>query len=357
MYTVRMKRFVFAICVVIGLCGAIRAHAADIFSATVTDIEQSNEEGVVNQTLILESETGERFEIDLYADLEIIDQGSYEVGEKLYIRSDTNPEGDLEYRIADRVRLSGIAWLTALFFASVIAVSGWKGVKSLFVLLLTFLIILNFIIPRIVAGNDPVLISVLGGVFIVGLSVFITEGWNKKSKVAFVSIMITLLFVLAMTAVFPELAKLTGLGSEEALALSGLDGMHMNMRGLVLAGMIIVSLGVIDDLILTQVSVVDELCVDARACYNKNELFKRAMSVGQSHVGAMINTLFFAYAGAALPLLVVFSTGVAGDITFLQAVNMEFIAIEIVRTLIGSIAMVCAVPIATWVAVKRYTEG
>lgn len=351
-----MKRFIFAVFVLFGMGATVCAQASELFRATIIAVEEHADGAVVKQRLTLENENGDVFDIAFEEDVEIVSQNTYEVGDEVYAFEETDIDGNTVYRIADYNRLPALGWLAALFFASVAAVSRWKGVKSLFVLLLTFIIILQFIIPRIIAGNDPVLISVIGGIVIVGLAIFITEGYTKKSKVAFGSVLITLLFVLGLTAVFPEYAKLTGMGSEEALVLSGLDGVTVNIKGLLLAGMIIVSLGVIDDLILTQVSVVEELCSEG-TCYNKKELFTRAMSVGQSHVSAMINTLFFAYAGAALPLLVVFSTGVSGNITFLQAVNLEFIAIEVVRTFIGSISMVLAVPVATWLAVRRYVEA
>jgi len=145
---------------------------------------------------------------------------------------------------------------------------------------------------------------------------------------------------------FVVFTRLTGAGDENALFLIQMLNSSINLRGLLLGGMIIGALGVLDDLVTTQASAIFELH-GANPGLGFRGLYSAAMRIGQDHVAATVNTLVLAYAGASLPMLLMFSLG-RGD--FGYVVNFSFIAEEIVRTLVGSLGLVAAVPLTTAVA-------
>ncbi|MFH2231842.1 MAG: YibE/F family protein, partial [Patescibacteria group bacterium] len=214
----------------------------------------------------------------------------------------------------------------------------------------TFFIILKFIIPEILDGGNPLLISIIGSLFILVLSIYITEGIKKSSTIAIISVLISLVVTGVISVWFTTLTKLTGFASDEAMYLVGLAGGNVNIKGLLLAGIIIGALGVLDDVVVSQVSLVKEL-KEANPKLPKRLVYSQAMRVGISHLSSMVNTLFLAYAGAALPLLILFSIKEPPFFSFHQVINNEIIATEIVRSLTGSIGLVLAVPIATLLAV------
>ena len=151
------------------------------------------------------------------------------------------------------------------------------------------------------------------------------------------------------------LSKLTGITSEEVSYLATIGATTVNFKGLVLAGIIIGALGVLDDVVISQITTVEQLA-GADNNISKRELFKRAYKVGVSHISSMTNTLFLAYAGASLPLLILFVSGQSVFTGWLQVINNEAIATEIVRTIVGSIGLILSVPIATYLAVNAFSK-
>ncbi len=284
-------------------------------------------------------------------EFDVLSASEYKVGDKVLVNYSVGPEGDENFYVIGYSRTSPIYWLAFLFALAVIAIGRLKGLRALIALLLTFLIILKFIIPKILAGNDPLFISIIGSLFILILAVYITEGIKKTSTIAIFSILISLIITGLLSICFSSLTKLTGFASEEAVYLIGLAGGNINVKGLLLAGIIIGALGVLDDVIISQVTLVRELKISNHEL-SKYQLYRQAMRVGVSHLSSMVNTLFLAYAGASLPLLILFSVKEPPFLTFAQVIDNEMIATEIVRTITGSIGLILAVPIATFLAVQ-----
>ena len=212
------------------------------------------------------------------------------------------------------------------------------------------MVIIYFIAPNIFAGHNPVFITIIGSLLITPLIIYVTEGFNRKAHLAVASIYISLTATIVLASLFVNYTGLTGAGSEEVMFLVGNSGL-INFKGLLLAGIIIGSLGVLDDLVISQISVVEEI-YKADNDLSRSELYKRSNQVGISHLGSMTNTLFLAYIGVALPLFLLFYIQQPPFMTVGQAINSELIATEIVRTLIGSIGLVLALPISTYLAVK-----
>lgn len=250
------------------------------------------------------------------------------------------------FLIADQVRLQPMLYLLLAFLAVVFLVSRWRGLGALLGLAFSFLIIIYFIVPRIAAGDNPIMVAILGSLLIIPATFYPSHGFNRKTTIAVISTVLALLITGMLANFFIDFAKLTGLSSEEAGFLQVLNPDVANLRGLLLAGIIIGVLGVLDDVTVSQASIVKQL-KRANPEFNTKELYLRAMQVGHDHISSMVNTLILVYAGAALPLLLLFNDAAR---PFLEIINLEIIAEEIVRTLVGSIGLILAVPITTWLA-------
>lgn len=256
------------------------------------------------------------------------------------------PENILQARFLDFVRTGPLLILFATFVAFSIGISGWKGVRGLIGMGFSLLVIIYFIIPQILAGKDPVLISVTGAFILLSVSLYLVYGWTLKTHSAVLGTLLSLILTAVLASYFVRLTRLTGFGSEEALFLIQQSRGTINMQGLVLGGMLIGALGVLDDLVITQASVVFELN-SLNPKLSLGDLFRRSMRVGQDHVAATVNTLVLAYAGAALPMFLLFS--ISGE-SLSHLLNLEYVAEEVVRTLVGSLGLIAAVPLTTLLA-------
>ena len=267
-------------------------------------------------------------------------------GDQILVALGRDMNGGLTVFFADFVRINPLLWLFGIFAVSILLISGWKGLRSLLSLVFSLLVIIGYIIPAILSGGDPVTVSITGSIVLLAATLYLTYGWNLKTHAAVVSMVLVLLITGLLAVVFVNTTRLRGTGDESALFLLQSMNLQINLRGLLLGGMIIGALGVLDDLVTTQASAVFELR-HANASLGFRELFRSAMRIGRDHVAATVNTLVLAYAGASLPMFLLFSLG-SGNYGTL--VNFEFVAAEIVRTLVGSLGLVAAVPLTTAIA-------
>jgi len=222
-------------------------------------------------------------------------------------------------------------------------------------------VIFAFILPQIVAGRDPVVVSIVGSVVLLAISTYLVYGWNFKAHAAVIGMMLSLVLTGVLAWLFVGWTRLTGLSVEEASYLVIELGPDVSLRGLVLGGIIIGSLGVLDDVCVGQASAVFELAnVDRDLGWQG--LFRSSLNIGRDHIAAMVNTLLLAYVGASLPLMLVF---MIYQEPLWRRVNREPLAEEIVRTLVGSVGLVLAVPItglvasllAHWMVQQEGTQG
>jgi len=281
---------------------------------------------------------------------EVSSANRYEVGDKVLVTSTADNDGNNIFYVTDYVRQGSIYWLAAIFAVVVIAIGRLKGIRALIVLALTFIIILQFILPQILDGSNPLFISIIGGLFILIIAIYLTEGFSRNSTIAVSAITISLIITGFISILFTNFAKISGGGDDDIFFLKDLLGSNINTEGLLLAGIIIGALGVLDDVVVTQVESIKQL-KKANPDMKKIDLYKSGMKIGITHMSAMVNTLFLAYAGAALPLLLLFSGNNQVDVSFSNALNNELIATEIIRTLTGSIGLLLAVPLSTILAI------
>lgn len=293
------------------------------------------------------------FEINMIDDQDALVKNVYKVGDNVVVMLSTDELGHGKYFITDYVRTNVLLWLFIAFVVSILAVGRFKGFRALLSLLLTFLVMIKYIVPQILDGADPVIVTVIGSIGILVAIIYVTEGFNMKSNLSALSIFISLIFTVILSWTLVGAAKLSGLANEEAGFIVGLGTQTLNLQGILLAGIIIGTLGALDDIVISQVVTVEELN-NADPYQTKAQIFKKAFNVGISHISAMTNTLFLAYAGAALPLLILFVSGKSAFTSWDVAINNEMVATEIIRTLAGTIGIVLTVPISTTAAIFWY---
>ncbi len=325
-----------------------KAKVVDIIEDEEIDLGSTVQRYQIARVELLEGEyQGILMEMD-YGKRQVLSSNVYlRKGDTVLVTIGTRPDGVLTVYFADFLRSNSLFWLTVFFVATILVISRWKGLRSILSMAFSLMVIIGYIIPRILAGGDPLLVSVTGSVILLGVTLYLTYGWNLKTHAAVLSMILVLLLTGTLAGLFVIITRLTGAGDENALFLLQLLNTQINLRGLLLGGMIIGALGVLDDLVTTQASAVFELH-HANATLGFRELFQSAMRIGQDHVAATVNTLVLAYAGASLPMLLMFSLarGNYGNL-----VNFEFIAEEIVRTLVGSLGLIAAVPLTTAIAI------
>lgn len=269
-------------------------------------------------------------------------------GETVILRT-IEYEGVKKYLISEKYRLPSLLWLGAFFLMITFLFGGVTGIRSIFGLGVSILILSLYVVPAITAGKNPLLVSLFGSFAIACTSLYLAHGFTKRTSVALLSTLSTLSIAVLLSVIFVHVSKLFGMGTEESMYLQSGASAGVNLRGLLLGGMIIGCLGVLDDITTAQTAAVDEIR-KANPSLKATQLLRSGLSVGKEHIASLINTLALAYVGASLPLLLLFQTNETYPLWV--TLNSEFLAEEIVRTLVGSTTLLLAVPIATWCAVK-----
>ncbi len=264
----------------------------------------------------------------------------FEPGDRVYVERVIGQQQDRFY-ISDPVRTGPLMLIVGLFFTLVVLVGRGKGLRAMLGTVFSLLVIFAFIVPQILDGRDPVTVSVIGSIALMAVSTYLVYGWNPKAHAAVGGMMLSLVLTGVIAWLFVEWTRMTGLSAEESSYLVMEMGGDVNLRGLVLGGIIIGSLGVLDDVCVGQASAVFEL-VNANRDLGWRDLFRSSLNIGRDHIAAMVNTLLLAYVGASLPLMLVFTLY---QEPIMRRINREPIAEEIVRTLVGSVGLVLAVPI------------
>ena len=256
-----------------------------------------------------------------------------------------DPVDPSSYQVRDFQRGAPMLWLAVLFAVAVVLLGRWKGLASLAALGFSFGVLLVYVLPAILSGSDPVVVGVLGAGVIMFGTLYLSHGVSARTSTAVVGTLLSLGLIGLLGSAFSAATRLTGLGADTANLIAVL-GTGIDARGLLLAGVVIGALGVLDDVTVTQTSAVWELR-RANPGLSSRQLYTAALRIGRDHISSAVNTLALAYAGAALPVLLAFS--VSGQ-SFGTLITAQDVAQEVVRTLVGSIGLVAAVPITTLIA-------
>ncbi len=299
-------------------------------------------------------ESNDQLEVEHGGTVRISSDQKVAKGDQVVLIKIPRLDGNTSWQIIDRYRLGTIQFLIFLFFALVIFVSRKKGVGAILGLIISFVIIIKYIVPQINSGGDPLTVSIIGGIGIMFSTIFLAHGFNKQTVIALVSTSLTLIMTGIIAIWTVNITALTGMGSEDAYNLRfGLG--TINTKGLLLGGIMIGVLGVLDDITTAQTAAVFEI-FKANPKQKLRELYDSAMRVGREHISSLVNTLILAYAGVSLPIFIFIVFNPTNQPLWV-ILNSEMISEEIVRSLIGSASLILAVPITTiiasYIAVKK----
>ena len=273
-------------------------------------------------------------------------------GDEIVMSYQSDAEPKFQYAYSDRQRRGPLLLLLALFVLAVVLLGRVRGLFALLGLGASIGVLLVFMIPALLEGSSPVLVAIVSSTAIAYLALFLAHGFRTMTLVALLGTLIALALTIGLASLFTELTELTGYISDEAFLVQvGRTG--FDIQGLVLAGMVIGALGALDDMTVTQAAAVAELRA-ADPTMHRRDLTRAGLRIGRDHVASTVNTLALAYAGAALPLLIIF---VLAQQSLGTIANSEVVATEIVRTLVGSIGLVAAVPVTTWLAARVVDSG
>jgi len=273
-------------------------------------------------------------------------------GDKLVLSYTPSAPSGFQYQFADRQRKPVLFWLAALFALAVVILGRLRGFTALAGLCASLVVLLAFAVPAIIDGRTPIGVAVVSAAAISFFALYLAHGFTAMTTVALLGTLASLGLTSLLAIVFMELAQFSGFASEEATFLAATAG-SIDLRGLLLAGVVIGALGAIDDMTVTQASAIAELHA-ASPTMGRRRLYLAGIRIGRDHVASTVNTLVLAYAAASMPLLVLF---VLSEQSLSSVANGEVVAIELVRTLVGSIGLVASVPITTWLAATCISPG
>mgnify|MGYP001820127443 FL=1 len=268
-------------------------------------------------------------------------------GDGIFVEIQVLPDGTVQVVFYDFQRSTPMLLLVVLFVAAIVVLGRWRGVGALAGLVMSLVVIVAFALPSLLDGSNAVAVALVAAGAIAFVALFLAHGVGLATATALLSTFASLALTGALAWLFLTASKFTGFGDENVGYLEAL-GSQIDPRGLLLAGIVIGSLGVLDDVTVTQVSAVWEL-KRVSPTSGFAELYERALRIGRDHISSTVNTLFLAYAGASLPLLLLFSEAGQG---VGSVATREIVAVEIVRALVGSIGLVASVPISTALAAK-----
>ncbi|WP_129666342.1 YibE/F family protein [Phytoactinopolyspora endophytica] len=276
----------------------------------------------------------------------------FSVGDKVVLTGMQDQPLETRYEVTDFQRGMPLLWLGAVFAVAVVLLSRWKGLAALGGLAISVLVIVFFLLPALLSGQDPLPVAVVGASAIMIVTLYMSHGVSIRTSVALIGTLISLTLTGVLGALFTTLGQFTGLVDHAAAYIGTVDA-DINVRGLLLAGLVVGALGVLDDTTVTQTATVWELAA-ADPTSSRRKLFSAGMRIGREHVAATVNTLVLAYVGASLPLLMLFSVAGLG---VGDALTTEAVAQEVVRGLVGSLGIIAAVPVATGLAVLAVRQG
>jgi uncharacterized membrane protein len=321
---------------------------ADPVDAHVTAVNESACLGDESSTCVtVEFEVSGSDDQPATGSFQVFQSGQFAEGDDIRVIATTTPSGEALYAFYDFQRSTPMVVLALLFVGAVIALGRWRGIGALAGLVVSLVVIVWFALPSLADGHNIIAVALVtaGAVAIVAL--YLAHGFGPATDVALLSTLASLALTGLLAWFFVGFTELTGFTDDASFTLQSV-GPGIDAQGILLAGIVIGSLGVLDDVTVTQVSAVGELYrSDPRA--SRRALFSRALRIGRDHISSTVNTLFLAYAGATLPLLLLFSE-LNQSVT--SVATREIVAKEIVRAMVGSIGLVASVPISTWLATR-----
>jgi uncharacterized membrane protein len=325
---------------------------ATVRSAVVEDCSSIEVPGAITECQRVEAETddGETVSFSIFAT--DFDKPTVDVGDPVVLTRNPAAPPEFRYNFFDFQRETPLLVLALLFVVAVLAFARWQGLRAMGGIVVSFAVLLVFLLPSLLRGNPALPVALAATVLIAFAALYLAHGVTTATTVALAGTLVSLALVAVLALVFVEATRLTGLSGDEAQILR-ISAEAVDLRGLLIAGIVVGALGVLDDVTVTQVSAVAALR-RANPDLNRRQLYRTALRIGRDHIASTVNTLVLAYAGASLPLLLLY---LESDQPWLRVTTGELVAVEIVRTLVGSIGLIFAVPVTTALAAALLSPG
>ncbi|MBI2475113.1 YibE/F family protein [Candidatus Uhrbacteria bacterium] len=311
--------------------------------ATITNIQDQVSDGKHFYNFEAKDSFGEIFKADTTASYP---NGLFiplKIGDRVRLRIVENPDGTQSTFFDDKIRTGSLAALFFIFAVIAIAIGFFRGLFSLIGLAFTLIVLFWFLFPQILAGRDPILMTVLASIVILFVNIHLSHGLRVRTFFSFLGTVAGLFVVVVLSYIFTHASSLSGVGTEESTFLLWEIKTIKDPVALFIAAVILGTVGVLDDVAVTQSEVVGEM-LEVDSTLSRKDLFFRAMRVGRHHIASTVNTLVLVYAGAALPIFLLFFSSSSDVGTFL---NNQAVAEEFVRTIVGTISLMLTVPFAT----------
>ena len=270
----------------------------------------------------------------------------YNEGDSIILSSYSSKDYETVYSIVSFDRQDTLIILFIIFALVALLICYKRTIGAILGLVFSFLVIFTFLIPRILEGGNPISLSIISAILIIPVIFFLSHGFNKKTNIAILSTIFALLITGVFASIFMSAAQITGFEMEEANFIRTMLDKNIRLDGLLLAGVIIATLGVLNDVTVSQVAIVQQISEVGKKISIK-EIFSRSMKIGKDHMASMINTLVLVYSGASMPILIIF---ISSDLPISYILSLETISMEIIRTLVGTIGLISAIPITTFLA-------
>lgn len=327
---------------------SVRAEVIEILDERTRPITGTDRERLV-QDVSIEVLEGERSGARATFENDLVELAP---GDRIFVNRIVGIDEQEHFVFHDYDRRWQLLAVGGIFVALLLWFAGKQGARALVSLLLSIGAILFMLIPALLAGYPPAWTSLGIAALILALVLFLTHGINPRSVIAFVGTTSAVALTCAIAAVWVSWMKLTGFVSDATVYLNFSTDFQLDFTGLLLGSIIIGVLGVLDDVSITQASVVQELKA-ANPSFNLRQLYQRAIRVGRDHVGSLVNTLALAYVGVSLPLVLLLART---DASLSSLINQEIVAAEILRIIVGSIGLIMAVPLTTIAAAWWFSE-
>lgn len=307
----------------------------------------------ITQTLKLQildnPEKGKIVTIQQGNDARLASLTGYHKGQTVVLDKTIGPDGSTRYVIIDSYRIPQLISFFLLFVLCAFLFAGKKGLGATLGLIISFSIIIGYLVPQILfAHQDPLTVSIIASFAILLVTTFLAHGFSKQTTLAVISTFLALLATYILSIILVNIGHLVGLGTEDSYLLEIAPNMTINPKGLLLGGIIIGTLGALNDVTTTQVASVFAL-FKANKEQSFVHLFEHGMSIGREHIASLVNTLVLAYAGTSLPIFI-FLVLNPNHLPLWVMLNTQQFSEEIVRTIAGSIGLMLSVPIATFLA-------
>lgn len=328
-----------------------RGIVEEIISTKEIEIDGLDDTQVETNLSVRLLEKGEVVEVEVIS-LKNQRVQEYSEGDRLILSEFVTPDGETSYAVVSYDRQNVLLILFLVFLVLALIISSKRTIGAVLGLAFSFLMIFTFLIPQILSGASPVFISIVTAIIIIPVNFYLSHGFDKKTTIAIFSTVIALVITGILALIFMGAANITGQGLEETMLITTMVNSAINIEGLLLAGVIIGTLGVLDDITISQVAIVKQIS-EVGEKLQAGEIFARAMSIGKDHMASMINTLVLVYTGASMPLLIIF---VNAQLPLNYVLSLEVVSMEIVRTLVGTIGLVSAIPITTFIATIMYQK-